>query len=135
LHKVQQIYNYLPKDILNEVAQEMGVPTAHIWGVATFYHYFNLSQPGKYTISICLGTACYVKGAGLILKTIKKHLKIDIDEVTEDGLFSIQPARCVGACGLAPVMMIDEKIYGDLTPELAIKIIEDHRKKEQDENE
>ena len=133
LHKVQQFYNYLPKHILDEIANEMDIPTAHIWGVATFYHYFNLTPPGRYTISICLGTACYVKGAGPILETLKQHLNIDIGQITEDGLFSIQLARCVGACGLAPVMMIDEKIYGNLTPEKTIKIIENYRQKSKNE--
>ena len=80
LHKVQQFYNYLPKHILDEIANEMDIPTAHIWGVATFYHYFNLTPPGRYTISICLGTACYVKGAGPILETLKQHLNIDIGQ-------------------------------------------------------
>lgn len=127
LHKVQQLYGYLPKDVIDMVAVEMNIPTAHIWGVATFYHYFNLKKPGKYTIAICLGTACYVKGSGKILDAIKEHLKIDVGQVTEDGVFSIQPARCVGACGQAPVLMIDEKIYGELTPEKAIKIIESYR--------
>lgn len=134
LHKAQELYNYLPKDVLDVVSEEMEIPTAHIWGVATFYHYFNLTPPGKFIISICLGTACYVKGAGQILETIKNDLSCDIGEVTEDGIFSIQPARCVGACGLAPVMMIDEKIYGDLTPEKAIDIIKQYRQKAQDES-
>ena len=127
LHKVQQLYGYLPKDIIDVVAIEMNIPTAHIWGVATFYHYFNLKKPGKYIIATCLGTACYVKGAAKILEAIKEHLKIDVGQVTQDGMFSIQPARCVGACGQAPVLMIDEKIYGELTPEKAIAIIEKYR--------
>ena len=121
LHKVQGMYGYLPKEAIDMIAIEMNIPTAHIWGVATFYHYFNLTKPGKYIISICLGTACYVKGANQILDAIKDHLKI------EDGVFSIQPARCVGACGQAPVLMIDEKIYGELTPDKAIEIIEKYR--------
>jgi len=124
LHKVQQLYGYLPTNMIDMIAVEMNIPTAHIWGVATFYHYFNLKKPGKYTIAICLGTACYVKGSGKILDAIKDHLKIDVGQVTEDGIFSIQPARCVGACGQAPVLMIDEKIYGELTPDKAIAIIE-----------
>mgnify|MGYP001769652531 CR=1 FL=1 len=127
LHKVQQLYCYLPKEVIDMIAVEMNIPTAHIWGVATFYHYFNLKKPGQYTIAICLGTACYVKGSSKILEAIKEHLKIDVGQVTEDGVFSIQPARCVGACGQAPVLMIDEKIYGELTPEKAIKIIESYR--------
>ena len=127
LHKVQGLYAYLPKEAIDMIAIEMNIPAAHIWGVATFYHYFNLTKPGKYIIAICLGTACYVKGANQILEAIKDHLKIDVGEVTEDGIFSIQPARCVGACGQAPVLMIDEKIYGELTPDKAIKIIEKYR--------
>ncbi len=134
LHKVQQIYGYLPQNMIDLIAVEMNIPTAHIWGVATFYHYFNLKKPGKYTIAICLGTACYVKGSGKILDAIKDHLKIDVGQVTEDGIFSIQPARCVGACGQAPVLMIDEKIYGELTPEKAIKIIEQYRKQSGNDN-
>jgi NADH:ubiquinone oxidoreductase subunit E len=133
LHKVQQMFGYLPEDIMSEIAIEMSIPTSHIWGVATFYHYFNLTPLGKYTISVCLGTACYVKGAGKILDTLKKHLNIDIGEMTEDGIFSIQLARCVGACGLAPVMMINEKIYGELTPEKTIEIIEEYRKETENE--
>lgn len=128
LHKAQHLYGYLPKDVLDEIALEMSVPTAHIWGVATFYHYFNLAPQGKHTISVCLGTACYVKGAAKILDAIKRHLSIDVGEVTADGLFSIQPARCLGACGLAPVVMIDEKIHGDLSPQKVIDIIENYRK-------
>ena len=127
MHKVQGLYGYLPKEIIDMIAIEMNIPASHIWGVATFYHYFNLKKPGKYILSICLGTACYVKGANKILEAIKEHLKIDVGQVTEDGIFSIQPARCVGACGQAPVLMIDEKIYGELTPDKAIEIIEKYR--------
>ncbi len=135
LHKVQQLYGYLPQNTIEMIAVEMNIPAAHIWGVATFYHYFNLKKPGKYIISICLGTACYVKGANQILEAIKKHLNIDIGEVTKDGMFSIQPARCVGACGQAPVLMIDEKIYGELTPDKAIEIIEKYRDQDDDNKE
>ena len=134
LHKAQELYGYLSKDILDEIALEMSVPSAHIWGVATFYHYFNLSPMGKHTISVCLGTACYVKGAAQILDAIKRHLKVDIGEVTSDGMFSIQPARCLGACGLAPVMMIDEKIHGELTPKKEIEIIEEYRHADKKKN-
>ena len=134
LHKAQEIYGYLPKDVLDEIAIEMSIPTAHIWGVATFYHYFNLSPQGKYTISVCLGTACYVKGAAQILDAIKRHLGIDIGEITSDGMFSIQPARCLGACGLAPVMMIDEKIHGELNPKKVIEIIEEYRRIDKKKN-
>jgi len=131
LHKTQELFGYLPQNAMDEIALEMGIPTAHIWGVATFYHYFNLTPPGKHVISICLGTACYVKGAGQILQTLKDELKIDVGEVTEDGLFSLEPARCLGACGLAPVVMIDDKIHGDLTPKKMVRILSQLRKQAQ----
>ncbi len=128
LHKAQGLYGYLPVEVMDEISEEMGIPTTHIWGVATFYHYFNLTPPGQHVISICLGTACYVRGAGQILQTLKDELKIDMGQVTEDGLFSLQPARCLGACGLAPVAMIDDKIHGDLTPKKMIQILNQYRK-------
>lgn len=128
LHKAQSLYGYLPVSVMDEVAQEMQIPTAHIWGVATFYHYFNLKPPGQHVISICLGTACYVRGAAQILQTLRDELKIDMGQVTEDGLFSLQPARCLGACGLAPVVMIDDKIHGELTPKKMIQILNQYRK-------
>ena len=128
LHRTQQLFGYLPLEAMDLIAQEMGIPTAHIWGVATFYHYFNLKPPGKYTISVCLGTACYVKGAGQILETIKNELQIDIGETTQDLLFSLQQARCLGACGLAPVVMINERIHGDITPKKMIELIKKLRK-------
>jgi NADH-quinone oxidoreductase subunit E/NADP-reducing hydrogenase subunit HndA len=128
LHRAQELYGYLPVPVMDEVAEAMGIPTAHIWGVATFYHYFNLTPPGQHVISICLGTACYVRGAGQILQTLKDELKIDVGQVTEDGLFSLQPARCLGACGLAPVVMIVDKIHGDLTPKKMVQILNQYRK-------
>jgi len=128
LHKAQELYSYLPVPVMDEIAQQMGIPTAHIWGVATFYHYFNLTPPGQHVISICLGTACYVRGASQILQTLRDELKIDMGQVTEDGLFSLQPARCLGACGLAPVVMIDDKIHGELTPKKMIQILNQYRK-------
>jgi NADH:ubiquinone oxidoreductase subunit E len=128
LHKTQELFGYLPTAAMDEIAQEMGIPTAHIWGVATFYHYFKLNPPGTHIISVCLGTACYVKGATQILQAIKDELKIDIGEVTQDGLFSLQEARCLGACGLAPVVMIDDRIVGELTPKRIVQILNQYRK-------
>ena len=122
LHRTQHMYGYLPTEVMDEIAQAMQIPTAHIWGVATFYHYFKLTPPGKHEISVCLGTACYVKGATQILQAIKDELKIDFGEMTQDGLFSLGPARCLGACGLAPVVMIGDRIHGELTPK---KIVPD----------
>ncbi len=128
LHKTQHLYGYLPTEVMDEIAQAMQIPTAHIWGVATFYHYFKLTPPGKYEISLCLGTACYVKGATQILQAIKDELKIDFGEMTPDGVFSLGPARCLGACGLAPVAMIGERIHGELTPKKIVQILKDYRK-------
>lgn len=129
LHKAQGLFGYLDNDIMDEIALSMDIPTAHIWGVATFYHFFKLKPQGKYVISVCLGTACYVKGANDILDAIKKELKIGMGETTEDMLFTLQETRCLGACGLAPVMMINDKIYGELTPQKTAEIIAGLRKK------
>ncbi|HSV27845.1 MAG TPA: NAD(P)H-dependent oxidoreductase subunit E, partial [Sedimentisphaerales bacterium] len=129
LHKAQTIYGFLPRNVMDEIAEEMQIPTAHIWGVATFYHYFNLAPSGKHVVSVCLGTACYVKGAEQILEAIKNDLHINVGEITKDGLFSLQPARCLGACGIAPVVMIDDKIHGGLTPKKAIELLGQYRKK------
>jgi len=128
LHKAQGLYGYLDKLVMDEIAVFMGIPTAHIWGVATFYHYFNLKPKGKHTLSVCLGTACYVKGAESILKSIKDELKIDINQTTEDKMFTLQETRCLGACGLSPVMMVDDKIYGELTPKKAMEILKSYKK-------
>jgi len=128
LHKTQELYGYLPQEVMDEVALTMNIPSSHIWGVATFYHYFSLKPRGEHLISVCLGTACYIKGADRILDTIKNELKIDVGETSEDGLFTLQETRCLGACGLAPLMMIDDKIYGRLTPKEVIKILKSYRK-------
>ncbi|MFA7074721.1 MAG: NAD(P)H-dependent oxidoreductase subunit E [Endomicrobiaceae bacterium] len=131
LHKAQELNGYLSRDIMNLVSEEMNIPSSTIWGVATFYHYFKLNPIGKYNISVCLGTACYVKGASEILETLKEELGIGIGETTEDMLFSIHEARCIGACGLAPVVMINDKIYGELTPKKITDIINLLRKQEE----
>ena len=117
LQKTQEIFGFLPQNIMAEIAEKIGVPTSKVYGVATFYHMFRLQPQGKHTINICLGTACYVKGAQQVLDTFKNYLKIDINESTEDGLFSLQAARCVGTCGLAPVVMVNEDVFGKVTPD------------------
>lgn len=130
LHKVQDIFGYLDRSALEEVAETIQVPTSHIWGVATFYHYFKLKKPGKHIISVCLGTACYIKGADEILAKLKEELKTDVGGVSPDGLFSLEEARCLGACSLAPVIMIDNKVYGNLTPQNVVQLIKEFRKKQ-----
>lgn len=128
LHKVQGMFGYLPREMMDFVAEQMQIPTAHIWGVATFYHYFNLKPVGKHIISVCMGTACYVKGAAEILDTLKRELKISVGQTTEDRLFTLQEARCLGACGIAPVIMIDDKIYGELDAKKVVMLINQFRK-------
>ena len=129
LHRAQELYGHLDQAVMDEIALTMNIPTAHIWGVATFYHYFNLKPKGKHSISVCLGTACYVKGAAQVLETVKKELKVDIGETTQDGMFTLGETRCLGTCGLAPVMMIDDKVYGTLTPKKTVEILQSFYKK------
>ncbi len=124
LHEAQEIYGYLPIEVQQIVADGLGISLSEVYGVATFYSRFSLTPKGKHRISVCLGTACYVKGADKVLAEVEKKLGIKSGECTEDGLFSIDSCRCVGACGLAPVMMIDEEVYGKLTPAEVDKILD-----------
>jgi len=112
LHEAQQIYGYLPYEVQNMISEGLDVPMAEIYGIVTFYTQFSLEPKGKYNVAICMGTACYVKGAGKIVDEFKKVLNIDVDEVTEDGKFSIEATRCIGACGLAPVLTVNDDVYG-----------------------
>ncbi|MHC5000945.1 MAG: NADH-quinone oxidoreductase subunit NuoE [Planctomycetota bacterium] len=130
LHKAQELYGYLPQNVMDQVADKMQIPTAHIWGVATFYHYFNLKPVGKNIVSVCMGTACYVKGADKVLEVLKRELDIQVGETTEDKLFTLQEARCLGACGIAPVIMINDKIYGELDSKKTVNLINQYRKAE-----
>jgi NADH:ubiquinone oxidoreductase subunit E len=134
LHKTQKLYGYLDKKILEKISVLMNLPTSHIWGVATFYHFFNLKPQGKYIISVCLGTACYVKGADKVLNRIQHDLNIKVGETTSDMLFTLQGARCIGACGLAPVIMINDKVYGNLNPDKISEIIKKYKSKENNKN-
>lgn len=115
LQQAQEIYGYLPKEVQVIISNEMDIPLEKIYGVVTFYSQFSLYPKGKNRISVCLGTACYVKGSGEILDKIKEILHIDNGESTPDGKFSLDACRCIGACGLAPVIMINDKVYGRLT--------------------
>lgn len=115
LQKAQEIYGYLPLEVQKFIADKTDTPIEKIYGVVTFYSQFSLNPKGKYQISVCLGTACYVKGAGDIYDELKKELKIDGGECTPDGKFSLDACRCIGACGLAPVMTVGEDVYGKLT--------------------
>ncbi|MCD7923028.1 MAG: NAD(P)H-dependent oxidoreductase subunit E [Clostridiales bacterium] len=115
MQKAQDIYGYLPHEVQQMISENTGVPMAKIFGVATFYSQFTLFPKGEHKISVCLGTACYVKGSGQIYDRLQELLEIGGGECTADGKFSLDACRCVGACGLAPVMMIDEEVYGRLT--------------------
>ena len=112
LHDVQEDEGYIPRDMALELAKALEIPLARFYEVLTFYHYFKLVPQGKYNISVCLGTACYLKGSGLIADGIRKKLNVKDGETTADGLFHLDAARCVGACGLAPVFIVNEDVYG-----------------------
>ncbi len=117
LQEAQGIYGYLPVEVQRMIADGMNVSLSEVFGVATFYSQFSLTPKGKHRISVCLGTACYVKGSDKILEAVEEKLGIKSGECTPDGMFSIDSCRCVGACGLAPVMIVAGDVYGKLKPE------------------
>ena len=128
LQKAQDIYGYLPKEVMKIISDETQIPMEKIYGVATFYSQFTLNPKGKYRISVCLGTACYVKGSGDIYNKLMEKLGIVGGECTPDGKFSLDACRCVGACGLAPVMMINDKVFGRLGADDVDRILGDYEK-------
>lgn len=119
----QDIYGYLPYQVQKIISDETGIPIEKIYGVATFYAQFSMSPKGKYVVSVCLGTACYVKGSGLVLEEVEKQLGIHDGECTADGKFSLETCRCVGACGLAPVMIVGGDVYGKMKPDMVKDIL------------
>ena len=114
MQDAQEIYGYLPLEVQTMIAEGMDIPLEKVYGVATFYAQFSLSPKGKYNISVCLGTACYVKGAGDLMDKFSELLGIGAEECTADGKFSLTACRCIGACGLAPVLTVNEEVYGRL---------------------
>ena len=130
LQHAQEIYGYLPTDVIYHIAEKTGSTPAKVMGVATFYTQFRLQPIGKYLIMLCQGTACHVNGSAKILKTLEEELGIKDGETTKDGLFTIKTVACLGCCSLSPVMMINEETYGSLTSEKAISIIKELRAKE-----
>lgn len=130
LHKAQNIFGYLPRDVQLYVARKLGIPGAEVFGVVSFYSYFTTKPRGKHTISVCMGTACFVRGSDKIIERLKEKLGIESNEITEDGLFTLKDVRCIGACGLAPVVMIDDKVYGRVKEEELDDIINSYRIKE-----
>lgn len=117
LHEIQNKLGYIPFEAMQKIADAIDVPVSKVYGVVTFYSFFTMVPKGEYVISICLGTACFVRGSGKILERVEEVLKIKNGETTPDGKFTITTLRCVGACGLAPVMQINDKTYGNITPE------------------
>lgn len=123
LHEAQDVYGYLPLEVQQKISEGLGIPLSEIYGVVTFYTQFSINPKGQYKIGVCLGTACYVKGSGNVLEKIKEKLGIDVGECTPDGKFSLDATRCVGACGLAPVMTINDDVYGRLVVDDVDKIL------------
>lgn len=127
LHKIQHLYGYLPEDALHLVSEGLEVPMTEIYGVASFYHFFSLKPKGEHIIRVCLGTACYVKGSQLLIDKLSEILGIGVGDTTKDNKFTLEATRCIGACGLAPAMMIGEKVYGRLTPDDIPRIVEEYK--------
>lgn len=130
LNQVQEKYGYISQEAQKEISEYLDISMAEVYGVITFYSRFTLKPKGKYNIAVCLGTACFVKGSEKVLDKVKEILKIDVGQTTEDGLFSIEATRCVGACGLAPVFTVNDEVYGKATPEMVESVIKRIRDEE-----
>lgn len=126
LHKTQETFGYLPAEVQEVVAAELNISVAKVYGVVTFYSFFTMIPKGKHPISICTGTACYVRGAEKVLDEFKRILNVKVGETTPDGKFSLNCLRCVGACGLAPLVLIGEKVYGRVSPDGVKDIIKEY---------
>jgi NADH:ubiquinone oxidoreductase subunit E len=132
LHEVQAQYGYLDGEHLDAVAQLMQIPAAKVAGVASFYHFFRLEPRGRFMINICMGTACYVKGADRVARKVISEVGITWGETSSDGVFTLEGARCLGTCGLAPVVMIDDQIHGNVTPDEIPVLLEEYLQKAQE---
>ncbi len=126
LHKAQGIFGYLPAEVQEIIADELNVAVAKVYGVVTFYSFFTMIPKGKYPISVCTGTACYVRGAEKVLDEFKRQLKIEVGETTNDGKYSLSCLRCVGACGLAPVVLVGEKVFGRVSADGVAEILAEY---------
>lgn len=136
LHRAQEIFGYLPKEVQNHIAKRLNVPESTVYGVVTFYSFFTMEPRGKYQIKVCMGTACYVKGGNKILERLREELDVKGSEPTEDGLFSIHEVRCLGACSMAPVVLVGERdFHGRVTPDKIPHILDSYRQKEVKGNE
>jgi NADH-quinone oxidoreductase subunit E len=129
LHRIQEEFSYIPREAAEKLSRIVGQPLAKIYGVITFYHFFKTTKPGKYRLAICLGTACYLKGSQDLIDEAQAILSIRGEEVTDDGLFSIDEVRCLGCCGLAPVLMIGNEVFSKVTKDHLPEIIAKYRNK------
>ncbi|WP_319562481.1 NAD(P)H-dependent oxidoreductase subunit E [Marispirochaeta sp.] len=127
LHRVQEEFGFIPRQAAMKVAELIDVPLAKIYGVVTFYHFFKLNKPGRHNIQVCMGTACYLKGGEDLLQELENLLGIGVNQVTDDGEFSIEAVRCVGCCGLAPVMVVGEEVFGKVTKDVLPDVIAQFR--------
>ncbi|CVI70998.1 NADH-quinone oxidoreductase subunit NuoE family protein [Alistipes sp. CHKCI003] len=123
LHRAQDRFGYLPEEVQRVIARRLGIPAAKVYGVVTFYSFFTMTPKGEHPVSVCMGTACYVRGAEKVLDEFRRLLKIDVGQTTADNKFSLSSLRCVGACGLAPVVMIGKKVYGQVVPDDVERIL------------
>ena len=130
LNQVQEKYGYISHNAQKAISEYLDISMAEVYGVITFYSRFTLKPKGKYNIAVCLGTACFVKGSEKVLDKVKEILKIDVGQTTDDGLFSIEATRCVGACGLAPVFTVNDEVYGKATPDMVESVISRIRSEE-----
>jgi len=124
LHRVQEEFGYIPRDAAFEVAAALEIPVAKIYGVITFYHFFKLTKPGRTQIAVCMGTACYLKGGQDLIDECERILGVGLNTVTEDGEFSVEAVRCIGCCGLAPILTVNGEVFGDVNTKQMRKIIE-----------
>lgn len=131
LHAAQGLFGYLPREVQEIIAANLHIPVSRVYGVVTFYSFFTMTPKGKYPISVCLGTACYVRGAEDVMDEFQRQLEIKVGETTADGLFSLDCLRCVGACGLAPVVTIGGKVYGRMTPDKVRDVLSEYYLMEQ----
>ena len=125
LHKAQDTFGYLPREVQEIIARLLSIPVTKVYGVVTFSSFFSMTRKGEHPISVCMGTACYVRGAEKVLDEFKRVLGINVGETTSDGKYSLSSLRCVGACGLAPVVLIGEKVYGRIVPGDVEKILKE----------
>ncbi|ADL51984.1 complex I 24 kDa subunit family protein [Clostridium cellulovorans] len=126
LHKAQELFGYLPREVQVFISKKLGIPYSKVYGVVTFYSFFSTTAKGKYVINVCKGTACFVRGAGEILEEFEKKLEINQGETTQDGKYTIDTLRCVGACGLAPVVSVNGKVYGHFNKKDVDKLIQEY---------